>query len=156
VYREEYIRFCLPFFCPMSFTAGNKLVSKEVRVCYRGHMLQQVGYQRTSVFVAAETLTQKHAFRNTPQYNISYCDLCFHVALVVTCAPLTCRISHSCTNCVKQFVCHHIMGCSACPISLLQTRLGCVLLSGVKLARCLERLIVYINFRVIQYIGYPE
>jgi hypothetical protein len=33
-------------------------MSKEVSVHYRGHMLQQVGYQRSSTLVAAETLPQ--------------------------------------------------------------------------------------------------
>jgi hypothetical protein len=36
-----------------SLTAGNKPVSKEVNICYWGHMPQQAGYQESSVLVAA-------------------------------------------------------------------------------------------------------
>jgi hypothetical protein len=33
-----------------------------------GHMLQQAGYQKSSVLVAPRILPQAHAFRNTSQY----------------------------------------------------------------------------------------
>jgi hypothetical protein len=44
------------FFIPvsnLSVTARNKVVSKDVNICYRGHMPQQAGYQRSSISAAA-------------------------------------------------------------------------------------------------------
>jgi hypothetical protein len=49
----------------MSISEGNELVSKEVSVRHRGHMLQQAGYQLGAVLIVAGRLLQKHAFRNT-------------------------------------------------------------------------------------------
>jgi hypothetical protein len=63
-YYEEITRFYTSCYGPMSAFAGNKLVSKEFSVRYRGCGLQQAGFQRNSVFIAAGTLPQKYAFRN--------------------------------------------------------------------------------------------
>jgi hypothetical protein len=38
-----------------------------VALLYRRYILQQAGYQRSSVLAAAETLPQRHAFRHTSQ-----------------------------------------------------------------------------------------
>jgi hypothetical protein len=42
----------------LSVTAGNKPVSREVNICYRGHMLQQASNQWSSILVAAWTPLQ--------------------------------------------------------------------------------------------------
>jgi hypothetical protein len=52
----------------LSVTVVNKLVPKDVSICYREHMLQQAGYQRCSALVAARMLPQTHAFRSTSRY----------------------------------------------------------------------------------------
>lgn len=49
----------------LSIILDNMLVSKEVRVCYCGHTLQQASYQWSSVLVTVGILPQKHAFLNT-------------------------------------------------------------------------------------------
>jgi hypothetical protein len=56
----------------VSVTARKNLVSKEGGIFYRGHVLQQAGYQRISVLVAAGTLTQTNAFRSTSKYVTSF------------------------------------------------------------------------------------
>jgi hypothetical protein len=52
----------------MSVTAGNKLVSKEVSVCYRGNMLQQAGYQRSSL--PRETPLETFTLKRVTIYNM--------------------------------------------------------------------------------------
>jgi hypothetical protein len=54
----------LPVLFSISVTAGNKFVSREVSVRYSGQVLQQAGYERNTVLVAARTLPQTHEFRN--------------------------------------------------------------------------------------------
>jgi hypothetical protein len=45
----------------LSVAAGKYLVSKEVNICYRGHMPQQADYQLSSTLVAAlKTLHSKY------------------------------------------------------------------------------------------------
>jgi hypothetical protein len=39
----------------LSVTTGNKLVSKEVSTCYRGHILQQAEYQEVPYMFSQET-----------------------------------------------------------------------------------------------------
>jgi hypothetical protein len=36
----------------LSVTAGNKLISKDVNICYGGHISQQAGYQESPILVA--------------------------------------------------------------------------------------------------------
>jgi hypothetical protein len=51
----------------LSVTAGKVLVSKEVVLRYRGRVLKEAGFQRSSVFVSAGA-PPPHAFRNTWGY----------------------------------------------------------------------------------------
>jgi hypothetical protein len=57
---------------------GNKLVSKEVSAFYRGHMLQQAGYQEVLYWSS-----QEHYLRYMPletsQYEFCTEDKLFHI-----------------------------------------------------------------------------
>jgi hypothetical protein len=46
----------------------SRLLLLFLSVCYQGSGLQQAGYQRSSIFVAAGTQPQAHAFRNPSHY----------------------------------------------------------------------------------------
>jgi hypothetical protein len=53
----------------LSVTLVSKLVCQEYNVPYRGHVLQQAGYQSSSFLFATETQPQRHDFRNKSQYH---------------------------------------------------------------------------------------
>jgi hypothetical protein len=94
LYREGNTCFWLSWF--YSVMAGNILVSKEVRAYYGRHMLQQAGYQRSSVLVAAKTLPQAHALRNTSHY----CSEASRTPIVLH-AVTTLKTSHFIIICVN-------------------------------------------------------
>jgi hypothetical protein len=50
-----------------SIIARNTVPCKEVNTSYHWHMIQQTGYQISSIFVVPETLTQNRAFQNMSQ-----------------------------------------------------------------------------------------